>query len=367
MFRIPAREVLLVMVAFCTTQSLDAQGARDSVSAQRARIDSIIPAYEAALRAVQVRDSVNRARRLARQLESLDTARAEGFVVIAPEAISSAAFRAFREAFRQRSAIVRGIPAQESVTLLVHNGLGADVYQSMADRPRHRVAAMWGRLHRARARSMERALDDAMVELLPVAVREWLLDQHLSRGREYDNAFRELATTPSRLARECHAGDARRCLDALGLGQPLDSMRGHSDAQLRALAARMSVPPDLISERSGCVEQNDMRSCFELFRQYRGVPYPLDKTPRASFLMFALITGGEGALMRLEQTNVSVAAAIAAAAGETPEQLAAHWLAHLRDQTTLTHAGVARAVVPTTFWIVVVLLIAMRSTRRRFG
>lgn len=304
--------LLLVMWAVpCFAQSESWEAAT-----QRARLDSLLPELRAASRELHYGDSIRQARRRAAPL-ALDTARFGPFVVIARDSESREHFRNFEKAVAGRAGMLRGLSSQHKVLLFVERDIGQnDVMRFRARESGGQHVRIFGTSPRRRLRFTHIAVDNAIHEFVPPAVRAWLRDAGLSKGREQAAVYRELATSPSPIVRACHKKHVAPCLSALQLA---------------------GTAPDSVA---------------------------LSATARASMLMHAL-TSADASIARLIATgSVPAATALEQASGRRLSALVQSWHEEIAG-SYMSHAGLARASGAALFWSVAVLMLALRSTRRR--
>lgn len=287
------------------------------VAAQRARVDSLIPEWRSVSRELHHADSVRRARMRARTV-AVDTAVIGPFLVIARASESREHFRNVRKAVAARSAMLAGIPEERRATLFLERDLPrTDGLRFQAERANAPLIRIFGSSPRQRLRHTRAAVDDAIGSFLPPGVQGWLTGVRLSHGRESAAVYRELATSPAAGIRACFDGTADACISALRLAAPVPD-----DASFGASA-------------------------------------------RASFVIFTLARGGDGAVMRLhEARNGSVVAALEHAGGSALPHLVRGWREELA-QRYVSHPGLSRSSIAAFFWAAMATLIALRSTRRR--
>lgn len=361
MFRIVA------IIALSLSLFPDASPAQSRVSAEaaayRARIDSLLPEYRAAQRALARVDSVRKAEQLAAQREPLDSLFFAPFVVVTPHSKAARVLPIFRNAIEERHALLAQLEDAPPITLLIERDSQYRAFQSMAKAPRHHKVSLLREDRERDRRIVGNAIDDALMDLAPPSVRAWLLDGRIARGHNAKSAYRALATSPSAMAQRCHDGGAEDCVLTLGLGAPFDSARGYTNEQIRMFAVRAQGTNR--RAYTDCRDSGIMAQCFAVLRPYGGPPLPLGNIPRANFLAFALERGGAGSMARLNASGPDAAAAIAAAAGTDVRTLAREWREDLEAAKPLANAGTGLAGLATLVWAVAAMLFAIRSTRRR--
>ncbi len=185
--------------------------------------------------------------------------------------------------------------------------------------------------------------------------------------------YTELATAPWESVRRCYDGEVAACARVLDLESAADtaSLWYTPEEQRRAIERHggswwmtmtVRTSPDYI----GCVDGDD-RACAAFLNEHMWIiGWPLSVTARESMLRVALAAGGEGVLGRLAQPGAgSTGSRLAAAAGIPRDSLIALWrdriLAAAPDQVVLTGSVGGTALL----WVLLLVLIAMRSTRWR--
>jgi hypothetical protein len=329
----------------------------------RARLDSLLPEYRAASRALALADSMRDAEQIAAQRQPLDSVWIPPFMLVTPHSKSGRVFPVFRGALADRRALLAQLDRAPVITLLIEKDSPYRAFRPMRKAPRHHIVslrsgeAMWD--HKLAAN----AIDDALLDLAPPSVQEWLADGRITHGRDGKSTYRLLATSPSRLAKRCYAGVIDDCLTALGLGAPLDSTRGYSNADIRTLAVRRHGSNS--RAYANCRDAGIIEQCYALLRPYGGPPLPLGKIPRSTFLVFALERGGAGAMARLHAGGPDPKSAIAAAARADLQTIAREWRNHIEATKPVANAGTGRAGLVTLLWAAAAMLFSLRSTRRR--
>jgi hypothetical protein len=89
-------------------------------AAYRARLDSLVPVYRAAKRALAIADSVRDTEQLAAQLQPLDSASIPPFILVAPHSKAERAFPLFRHALEDRRALIADLDRAPAITLLIN-------------------------------------------------------------------------------------------------------------------------------------------------------------------------------------------------------------------------------------------------------
>jgi hypothetical protein len=349
--------MLSIMSSVAHAQSAEAR-------AQMARIDSLLPALDSLRMEIARADSIRKGARLAREVEQFDTAIISPFTIITRKSQARETFAAYRAAVSSWDAKLQGLPADPRLVLVVD--WQTEPYrrlQLVAREKNYRLISLYGETPMRRMRSVEVSVVDALFSLLPDSIRGWVKDQHLGRGLENEEVYRELATSSSSYAAGCVKRVVIECAKALGLA-PVERTLGHSPTHIRrfVLGRRQHRGKRL----RDCVTHGDTNACLDLAEATGGLPAPLSPTARASLLLFALERGGAGSLTRLAHpSRAAPAEAIASAANSSLSDLIADWRAKVERNRRITYAGLPRAVVAVLLWSAVALLFALRSTRSR--
>jgi hypothetical protein len=360
------RRISLLGLVLCLfALPADAQQ-RDAVR-QRAVIDSLLPQVAAARSAMIRADSLERAARMTVDGEPLDTAIVQSLTIIAPRSQFNETVAAFQIAAARAQELLSGLPRDRRLVLAVewqikpHSGL-----QALARREGLRSVAIYGGTRARRAQSVEAALADAVLPLMPDSMRAWLQDQIWSRGVETDNVHRQLATSPAPDAGACLRNDMNACARALGLAPQRDALQGYSREHVRALAKARLNPYENGALWRACVGGGDTEACMHYIKQTGGLPPALPPFGRANFLMYALERGGPGALARLISPEHANAAAAIAAAGKQPLPVLINgWRQNIEAQRAVSYAGLSKGILAALLWSIAAAFVAMRSTRRR--
>lgn len=337
-----------------------------AAAAMRARIDSLVPEWHAAGKALHEHDSIARVETLRRQSEPLDTLTAAPFTAVARHSEATRIFRVFRNALANQAELMDGLASAPPITLLVEGRGHYAAFSQMQRAPRHHIVSLPAGLSKPQyERAMTGAIDDALKDLLPDTLRKWLRDGSLKWGVNDEAILREVATTDAVMTTACSRRDIGACTNALGLAAPLDSLRGHSPEQLRRMVARnRSTAGSRLSHE--CVHDNSAVSCMAVFAPHGGPPLPLSTNARASLLFYALERGGRGSVARLLNAPNPVSA-ITAAAHAPIQTVVAGWRDQLEDARMQPSRDLASGFGTTVLWAGVALAFALRSTRRRVG
>ncbi|HUP89753.1 MAG TPA: hypothetical protein VM100_10390, partial [Longimicrobiales bacterium] len=247
-------------------------------------------------------------------------------------------------------------------TLLVEVERPVPIFRFMQRAPRTHVTSLMAHSKKDRRRVLERLIDESMMQFVPDSVRGWLADG-LQRVQPRALAFREVAVGQSRVTQQCAAGNQRGCLDALGLGDTT-KINWYTPTQVRALAMRSQYWSYNRFDRNQCARSSDITWCLKTVSMWGGLPAPVSNSVRGDFFKYVVERGGRGALARL-RAGGTPAAALSAAGGAPIETLVKDWLADLRDDAGSVRRTNASVGMTTVFWSGVLLVFAMRSTRRR--
>lgn len=193
-----------------------------------------------------------------------------------------------------------------------------------------------------------------------VGVSVPLVEPRLLRERVYVH----LVTSPYRLARSCQVGDVQACARAFGVEQPLNFPAWFQPAERRRLVGSAGWGP---MQRS-CRDGGYIPACDSvLLAAPEAVLLPLsDADSRASLLLTVLDLGGSEALARVDAARgTPLPDRLAAGAGVPLDSLLRRWhasiLASRPQPVTVRHRDAATAM----FWFVVLIALALGSTRWR--
>ena len=223
-------------------------------------------------------------------------------------------------------------------------------------------------------------LGTALLAALPPdssGLREWVGNHPLTPPLEWSWIYRELASTPSKVVKECYQGDFPMCWEALGLSETEDRwLDWYSPEERRLLVEsgynyRVRGNSPWLSRDNlllhGCVALESDRACIELLEEWAG-RIPLQTQSRASMVAEALTQGGEGAFTRLlAHPEAPLKDRLAYAAGLPPDTLAARWRSRVIGAEPSVQADLVRSPVSMVFWILLLLFFAVRSTPWRLG
>ncbi|NJD18882.1 MAG: hypothetical protein FIA95_06315 [Gemmatimonadetes bacterium] len=193
------------------------------------------------------------------------------------------------------------------------------------------------------------------------------------------HVYRQAVLAPSRAARACLAGVAASCLAACGLNAPDAPLSERYTPEerrflVRRNAARLgragTAAHTECAEGSAAACDRVLDSYLERYgsAQNRLWSVPFGADLRASLLWFALFRGGEGAWGRLlAHADDEPLAALEAASGRGADALMLEWRAWLLQGRPVQHAGLGAQAVTGSLWILLLIALAARSTRWRFG
>ncbi|MEO6067631.1 MAG: hypothetical protein ABIQ41_06590 [Gemmatimonadales bacterium] len=198
--------------------------------------------------------------------------------------------------------------------------------------------------------------------LLDTTMRAWLGRglRGQSAERLLDGSVRDLVASPSAVAHRCLGGRVEECARVLDLSGPSESLtRWYDLPDIAAFADRIATE-SWARGRSECVNRHDLDQCRALLRRNHFTPpRPTNDRVRAGFYAFAIVTGGEGAFLRVHRAaGRSVAEQLEAAAQLPLDTLLVRWHAALRadrghaqgDLTPILMVALAWAVGTTLFF-----------------
>lgn len=333
------------------------QGLNDSARVLYKQLVELMPRVRAAESAFRRSD----AEKERASVEPLDTMAVGPYLVIAPDKESAIAFAAFTEAFAGRRHVLAGVTAPVT-TLLIEVERPVPIFRFMQRAPRTRTTSLMGRDKKERKRILTRLIDESLIDFVPDSVRSWLTDG-LQRVQPRLLAYREVAIGSSKVTQQCIAGNHGSCLDALGLGDTTRT-NWYTPAQVRAIAMASSGYRYNSFEKKQCARSADITACLKSISMWGGLPAPVTSSVRGDFFNYVVERGGRGAVARL-RAGGTPAAALSAAGNAPLDILVKDWLADLREAAGSIRRTNASVGLTTLFWSGVLLLFAMRSTRRR--
>lgn len=360
-----SRRALVLLAGLIVLPSPVAAQQSAEVAQLEARIDSLMPLYEAANRAMTRADSIRAAQRLEVEREPLDSARLGPFIIVTQRSQTARLLPVFQDAFAERAAMFAGLPDSVRITLLAEADRQYLAFQFMAKVPRHHVVTVLPEDPDQRRRIALNAIDNAMVDLAPPAMTKWLMNARPSAATDTRRTYRLVATAQAEVAKRCFRNVPGACAEALALAGAIDSLGGYTPAQIRSLVVHSHARTDDRMRRD-CLQFNDIPKCLRVLSVYGGAPLPLHQHLRGSLFAFALREGGTGAAARLHQSRDATAAqAVSATAAMPIEQLASEWRAAVDGDQRPSWAGIGKTSASTVLWSLVALAMALRSTRRR--
>ena len=346
--------VLLLVASLSKRQQHPLPPMSDSARAAYNRVVAMLPAYNAAKREMIAYDSAERARRTHEWQERLDTAAFGPLRVIAAHRQSAEGFALFRHVYAQREAQFDGVNPTRPVVILLEVGQPVPIFREMnRGQNTHTLWLNDVSTKRMRYEMIDRGIDQAIYDLLPSRLQNWIGDG-LIRASRSDDVFRELATSDVKAVRRCYDGSGKDCADALGL-VPHDRATWYTPEQLRDLVRRMSYY-QMNFALSQCVQKRVYSVCADYLRHYGDIPTPLSTTARGNFLLYTLARGGRGSIAR-----------VAASDGTFLESTAAAWSRAVAAQANSARRNIAGVGGVAVFWMLLLLGLSFRSTRRRFG
>lgn len=347
-----------------STEDLDTYAAR-----QRARIDSLIPLYNAATAAeeqLRRREAAEQARTYGRP----DSVRVGPLTLVGLPREIAAGAPLFERAWREYQPLLGDAGARiDDVVFIIRGDVGEPVLRHLYSRPRHYLLDLPSNVrYRDGIRVVRATLGKSLRELLPVAVRDWIGDGNFGAGREMEHPYRELARGASAGARQCYQGDVRTCIGILGLADN-DWLQYYSAVQRRQLV-KQSRRRNLQVYR--CVERRQDSACTNALTPPAGgdqiAAAPLTYHSRVVLLEHALRAGGPGSFDRLvADTTADVSRALSAAAGMDVAPLVASWRSEVLAARPNAAAGLGTSAFVALFWIALLVTLATRSTRWRIG
>lgn len=179
-----------------------------------------------------------------------------------------------------------------------------------------------------------------------------------------ERVYVHLVTSPYRLARSCQIGDVQACARAFGIEQPVNFQAWFQPAERRRLAASAGWGP---LQRS-CKAGGYIPACDSVLQAAPAAALlPLgDADSRASLLLAMLDLGGSDALARVDAARgAPLPDRLAAGAGVPLDSVLRRWhasiLASRPQPVTVRYRDAATAM----FWFVVLMALALGSTRWR--
>lgn len=179
-----------------------------------------------------------------------------------------------------------------------------------------------------------------------------------------ERVYVRLVTSPYQLVRSCQVGDVQACGRALGIEQPVNFSGWFQPAERRRLAGTEAWGQLYRS----CKEAGYIPACDSvLSAEPSRVLLPLgDADSRASLLLTLLDLGGSEALARVDAARGSpLPDRLAAGAGVPLDSLLRRWHASILAARPLPVTVRYRDAATAIFWFVVLMALALGSTRWR--
>jgi hypothetical protein len=212
------------------------------------------------------------------------------------------------------------------------------------------------------------SLEPAITKDADPTLRDWGLSAHTMNSANPTLVYDELATAPWSSARACFLGRISSCRLALGISghDPISEWFDETDRRhyVRRMVSREALP----GVYEACTQGGEDSSCDRLLRQGFGGPItpPFSAHVRQLLLGMAIDTGGSGAFERLIATeNQPLDARLAAAAGIPIDSLVGWWRGRVLAAHPKTVAADERAAWAAVGWGVLLIAIALRSSRWR--
>lgn len=346
----------------------------------RARLDSLYPLLEEARvardRAEAVRDSVA----LLRERPPQDTVRVGLLTVVATPEQADLAREVMTAVWRELEGKVTHSPSLEA-TIFGFNRSRTPVDFGLAEPHMAVEAPVWAPRQMLLGNARQAVGSVLGRDLRDTPLHRWASDWAVRPPSRPEGIYRDLVVTASASNRRCLEGDAAACWASLGLDLPEAPARVlYTADEVAAIAASRHATSsqqswsyaDTELHRLGeaCVSRADVGgydACWEYVEMLGArAPQPLGPAARQSLAALALELGGPGAYDRLvANAALGPSAALSAASGLGPDELAAAWQDWVVLQRSQAYAGLGRARWAVLFWFLFFGLLAMRSTRWR--
>ncbi|MEP6573000.1 MAG: hypothetical protein ABJD11_09900 [Gemmatimonadota bacterium] len=209
------------------------------------------------------------------------------------------------------------------------------------------------------------------------SIRSWVggpIPASARTGVEWENAYLDLLTAPSFVARGCYSGVFEQCRIALQLVPSINpAFDWYDGPQRAALVSRMGFRTGPASSRwtgpyNDCAIHRLQPVCDSLLRRLDPavIQPPLGTVSRAGLLGLVLEAGAPASFARLVETRGQpIERRLAAGAALSPEELLHRWhasvIAARPHPVEVTPASASAAL----FWCVLLGALSMRSTRWR--
>ncbi len=176
---------------------------------------------------------------------------------------------------------------------------------------------------------------------------------------------------PARAAASCYAGDIDSCLMALGLDEDVTWEDVYTPLEIHFVFAR-SVRSYSQSERDAvgaCLVERRYDVCAAFLTEQRpSALIPLSTLVRISLLHYALDVGGEGAFSRLiSGDGQSISDRLEDASQMEIHNLVEAWRTRVIEARPQIMAKLPLTVLGALFWIGLMSVFGLRSTRWRIG
>lgn len=177
-----------------------------------------------------------------------------------------------------------------------------------------------------------------------------------------------LISSPTTVARRCYAGDLDACTMVVGLKEVEFAAMAWYDSLGRFETVRRSIDFANRIDRlatARCLQGSD-KDCAEVMRASNSLAeLPASGFFRASLIAHALTVGGDGAAGRMLATNGTPSDALAAASRLPIDTLVSRWQQNTRAQAISSRDLSLRIVLISLGWVVILGLLALRSSRWR--
>lgn len=369
-----AAAVLAVLVAVPASAA-----ARQTDAELRARLDSLLPLLEEARAAADAQARAREARRLAQSAVATDTIAVGPLRVIAREGQAELAAELFGAVWEREYAPFVAAPRRAGDAWFTFAWPAAGAELTVAGGTTvHRVELGAWRPRGAVEEAVRQQIAALLgAELAGTPLAHWMAGW-IRAPRDVEATYRLAATTGAASMRDCLAGSAARCWDALAADladdpDPLDDWYAPEErvAMARDLLARWprgSSAPD--PRGLACAERDSLEDCDATLADRFHSLGPLAPTARgdlrANLVWLALRAGGEGAWARLtSDPNASAGDALRAASGLDSPELASLWREELVRHRPTPLGVLDPSLFLALLWIGLFATLAARSTRWR--
>jgi hypothetical protein len=364
--------LFLASALFHPGPALEAQSVGDSaVAAVREELDSLIPLMRRLGDRANSVEYRERMRRLREDQIPVDTFTVGPFRVVSLPDQRELAEEVIRATWDELRPLVDGSEdLLEPWTFLIYHYWSREGMILSGDSLLRRIEMSRRYPRSYLLRNAKEIVGNTLMKGMPPELESWSGGQPRVSPERLPWVARELIATPSAAVRRCFQGDTEWCGEALALrgteggwerwytaGERRHYIRGRT----RPLGDRETVLWE------GCVHAGMDDACDVLLRDKEPL-IPLSSEARASFLGYALWTGGAGAFQRLrEGEEEPLLDRLIAAAGVPPDSLLGAWRREILAARPSAWAGLARSPLALLFWVVLFGTLAARSTRWRLG